>query len=261
MNQISPRPSTFWPPVTHAPRTSIAEERLHRKQRLAATFRLFGHYGFDQGLAGHVTVRDPEFHDRFWINPLGQHFRTIRVSDLHLVDIDGNVLHGDRAINQAGFTIHSAIHRARPDAVAAAHTHSTYGKAWSALGRPLDPISQDAAAFYEDQVIFDPYSGVVLQEAEGRRLVEALGDKKLAILKNHGLLTVGPTIEAAAWWYITADNAAHTQLLAEAAGTPQPMDHATAQLTRSQVGTQGGGAYNFHPLWEWITAAEPDLLD
>lgn len=261
MNQILPRPRKFWPPVDPVSYTSAEEERQHRKQRLAATFRLFGRYGFDQGLAGHVTARDPEHPDRFWINPLGQHFRTIRVSDLQLVDGDGNILQGDRPINEAGFTIHSAIHRGRPDVVAAAHTHSTYGKAWSSLGRPLDPLSQDAAAFYEDQVIFAPYTGVVLQQEEGKRLVEALGDKKLAILKNHGLLTVGPSVEAAAWWYITADNAAHTQLLAEAASAPQPLDHDTALLTRSQVGTQQGGAYNFHPLWEWIVAAEPDLLD
>lgn len=261
MTHIQPRPRKFWPPVDPVSHTSAEEERRHRKQRLAATFRLFGRYGFDQGLAGHVTARDPEHPDRFWINPLGQHFRGIRVSDLHLVDGDGNILHGDRAINQAGFTIHSAIHRARPDVVAAAHTHSTYGKAWSALGLPLAPLSQDSAAFYEDQVIFDPYSGVVLTEGEGKRLVETLGDKKLAILKNHGLLTVGPSVEAAAWWFISADNAAHTQLLAEAAGRPQPIDHETALLTRSQVGTHQGGAYNFHPLWEWIVAAEPDLLD
>ncbi|KAA0572663.1 class II aldolase/adducin family protein [Azospirillum sp. B21] len=261
MTHIQPRPRKFWPPVDPVSYTSVEEERQHRKQRLAATFRLFGRYGFDQGLAGHVTARDPEHPDRFWINPLGQHFRTIRVSDLHLVDGDGTILQGDRAINQAGFTIHSAIHRARPDVVAAAHAHSTYGKAWSALGRPLAPLSQDSAAFYEDQAIFDPYSGVVLTEGEGKRLVEALGDRKLAILKNHGLLTVGPTVEAAAWWFISADNAAHTQLLAEAAGRPQPIDHETALLTRTQVGTHQGSAYNFHPLWEWIVATEPDLLD
>ncbi|WP_043446108.1 class II aldolase/adducin family protein [Halotalea alkalilenta] len=241
--------------------SDIEAERLHRKQRLAATFRLFARYGFDQGLAGHVTVRDPEFPERFWINPLGQHFATIRVSDLQLVDHRGEILIGDRPINNAGFVIHSAIHAAHPEVLAAAHTHSTYGKAWAALGRRLDPISQDACAFFDDHEVFDPFSGVVLEPSEGERLAATLGRRKALILKNHGLLTVGPTIEAAAWWFISMDNAARTQLLAEAAGAVQPIDEQTARLTASQVGTHKGGYFSFQPLYQWITQAEPELLD
>ena len=143
------------------PAQTFEEERLHRKQRLAATFRLFSRYGFDQGLAGHITVRDPEFPDRYWINPLAVHFSQIRVSDLQLVDHDGNILIGQRPINTAGFTIHSALHRARPDIIAAAHTHSTYGKAFSALGTELLPITQDACSFYEDGGIEEPLIDVL----------------------------------------------------------------------------------------------------
>ena len=240
---------------------SFEEERLHRKQRLAATFRLFARYGFDQGLAGHVTARDPEFPEQFWINPLAQHFSQIRVSDLELVDQEGNILVGNRPINTAGFTIHSAIHAARPDVIAAAHTHSTYGKAFSTLGKLLDPLTQDSCAFYEDHAVFDPFTGVVLDESEGVRLAETLGDRKALILQNHGLLTVGPTVEAAAWWFISMDNAAHTQLLADAAGATKPIAHETAQSTARQTGTHKGGAFSFQPLWDMIVAAEPDLLD
>ncbi|MBB2200594.1 class II aldolase/adducin family protein [Gluconacetobacter tumulisoli] len=243
------------------PAASFEEERLHRKQRLAATFRLFARYGFDQGLAGHVTVRDPEFPDRYWINPLAVHFSRIRVSDLQLVDHDGTILVGDRPINTAGFTIHSALHRARPDVVAAAHTHSTYGKAFSALGTGLLPITQDSCAFYEDHVVFDPYGGVVLDESEGERLAATLGQRKALILQNHGLLTVGPTIEAAAWWFISMDNAAHAQLLAQAAGPLKLIAPDVARLTAGQVGTHQGGYFSFQPLWDSIVALEPDLLD
>lgn len=260
MNQPAPRPRRF-SLVERPPAASFAEERLHRKQRLAATFRLFARYGFDQGLAGHVTARDPEFPDRFWINPLATHFGRITVSSLQLVDHDGNVLIGDKPINEAGFVIHSAIHAARPDVTAAAHTHSTHGKAWSSLGRLLDPLTQDSCAFYEDHAVFDTFSGVVLQEGEGARIVAALGDRKAVILQNHGLLTVGPTVEAAAWWFITMDDAARTQLLAEAAGTPKPIPHEVAKLTVGQVGTHRGGAFSFGPLWDRIVAEEPDLLD
>lgn len=260
MNKIIDKPKQF-SLVEREPARTFEAERLHRKQRLAATFRLFARYGFDQGLAGHVTVRDPEFPNRFWINPLSKYFGHIKVSDLQLVDHDGNILIGDKPINQAGFVIHSAIHAAHPEVVAAAHTHSTYGKAWSALGRLLDPLTQDSCAFYEDHVLFDPFSGVVLQAEEGRRLAAALGSKKAAILQNHGLLTVGPTIEAAAWWYIAMDNAARTQLLAEAAGTPKPIAPDVARLTAGQVGSHRGGYFSFQPLWDLIVAAEPDLLD
>lgn len=260
MNEIVARPKQY-SLVERAPAANFEEERLHRKQRLAATFRLFARYGFDQGLAGHVTVRDPEYPDRFWINPLAAFFGQIKVSDLQLVDHDGHILIGNRPINQAGFVIHSAIHAAHPDVIAAAHTHSTYGKAWSSLGRLLDPITQDACAFYGDHALFDPFSGVVLQEGEGKKIAETIGSKKAVILQNHGFLTVGPTIEAAAWWFIAADNAARTQLLAEAAGKPKPIADDIARLTASQVGTHKGGYFSFQPLWDWIVAAEPDLLN
>src|SRR5690348_602918 len=127
-----------------------AQERRHRKERLAASFRLFARFGFDEGVAGHITVRDPEYPDRFWVNPFGVHFGHIRVSDLVLVDENGEVLEGKYPVNTAAFAIHSRVHAARPDVIAAAHSHSLYGKTWSSLGRLLDPITQDACAFYED---------------------------------------------------------------------------------------------------------------
>src|SRR6266576_529232 len=141
---------------------SHEEERRHRKQRLAAAFRLFGQFGFDEGVAGHITARDPELLDHFWVNPFGMHFGQIKVSDLILVNDHGDVVQGDRMVNQAAFAIHSQVHAARPDVIAAAHSHSIYGKTWSSLARLLDPITQDACAFYDDHSLFDDYTGVVL---------------------------------------------------------------------------------------------------
>lgn len=130
----SPR-QYFWfdPP---APRADAAAERRHRQTRLAAAFRLFARFGFASGLAGHITARDPELPDHFWVNPLGVHFSQIKVSDLLLVNARGETAIGERPLNKAAFAIHAAIHDAHPHVVAAAHTHSTYGKAWSTLGRP-----------------------------------------------------------------------------------------------------------------------------
>ena len=120
---------------------TVAEERLHRKQRLAAGFRLFSKFGFDEGVAGHITARDPEFPDTFWVNPFGVHFSQIKVSNLIRCDHVGKVVEGDYPVNTAAFVIHSRVHAARPDAVAAAHSHSTYGRAFSTLGPRVPDVS------------------------------------------------------------------------------------------------------------------------
>lgn len=239
----------------------VEAHRLHLKQRLAASFRLFGRFGFDEGVAGHITARDPEHPDRFWVNPFGMNFRQIRVSDLLCVDHTGEVVVGDWPVNRAAFAIHSQVHRARPDVVAAAHSHSVHGKAFSSLGRLLDPLTQDACSFYDDHALFDDYTGVVLDTAEGARIADALGDRKMVILRNHGLLTVGGSVDAAAWWFITAERTCQAQLLAMAAGEPVPITEENARVTADQVGGEIAGMANFSPLWNWIVTEEPDLLD
>src|SRR4029079_560036 len=240
---------------------SVEAERLHRKQRLAASFRLFGKFGFDEGIAGHITVRDPEHADRFWLNPFGMNFKHIRVSDLICVDHTGTVVEGDALVNAAAFAIHSQVHAARPDVVAAAHSHSLYGKSWSSLGRLLDPITQDACAFFEDHGLFDDYTGVVLDVEEGKRISAALGDNKAVILRNHGLLTVGHSVDAAVWSFITMERSCQAQLLAEAAGTPILIEHERACRTQLQTGPPLACHSSFQPLWDMITREQPDLFE
>lgn len=246
-------------------RQSIEEERLFRKQRLAAGYRLFARAGFEMGGAGHITVRDPEYSDRFWVNPAGMHFSRIRVSDLMLVAETGEIvdpgLSARPRLNRAAFAIHSELHKARPDVVAAAHSHSLYGKAWSTLGRLLDPLSQDSAVFFEQHALFSDFSGVVLDTSEGAKIAKALGMKKAVILQNHGILTVGASVEAAVWRYISLENACQVQLLAEAAGSPRPMPAEVARLTESQIGTETGAIFSFQPYWDVVSEEEPDLFD
>ena len=258
----SPAQSAFMDRVPRPPVfANPAEERRHRKERLAAAFRVFAEFGFDEGVAGHITARDPEKPDHFWVNPFGLHFGQIRASDLILVDHSGKVVEGRAEVNLAAFAIHSRIHAARPDVVAAAHAHSLYGKSWSSLGRPLDPLTQDACAFYEDHVVFDDYTGIVEETSEGDRIARALGSKKAAILRNHGLLTVGHTVDEAAWWFITMDRSCHAQLLAEAAGEPRSIPPAVAKGTHALVGSPLAGWFQFQPLWQRISRAHPDLFD
>src|ERR1700722_13285340 len=239
----------------------VESERLYRKQRLAAAFRLFGRFGFSEGVAGHITARDPEQTDSFWVNPFGMYFGHIHVSDLIRVDHTGAVVEGDRPVNTAAFAIHSQVHAARPDCIAAAHSHSLHGKAWSSLGRLLDPITQDACAFYEDHTLFDDFTGVVLDTEEGKRIAHTLGDAKAVILRNHGLLTVGHSVEEAAWWFITMERSCEAQLLAEAAGTPVLIDAEAAKVTQTQIGGHFAGQFSFQPLLDRILREEPDLLD
>jgi ribulose-5-phosphate 4-epimerase/fuculose-1-phosphate aldolase len=255
-------PHTSAPNVLQPPKfATAAEERLHRKRMLAAALRLFSRFGFDEGVAGHITARDPERLDHFWVNPFGMHFGQIRASDLILVNHQGQVVEGKYPVNGAAFAIHSQVHAARPDVVAAAHAHSMYGKSWATLGRLLDPITQDACAFYEDHGLFADFTGVVYETSEGERIAKALGPHKAVILRNHGLLAVGETVEEAAWWFITMDRSCQAQLLAEAAGEPVKIDNAQALATRQQVGGHLAGWFQFQPLLARIVRDEPDLLE
>jgi len=244
---------------------TIELERLYRKQRLAAGYRLFARNGFDMGGAGHITARDPELTDHFWVNPAGVHFSRIRVSDLMLVSHEGEIVqppaNAPARLNRAAFAIHSELHKARPDVVAAAHSHSLYGKAWSALGQLLEPLTQDAAAFYDDHSIFEEFSGVVLDTSEGEKIAKALGPRKAVILQNHGILTVGQTVESAVWRYLALENACQVQLLAQAAGPTKPMPDGVARHTAGQVGGEIGGVFAFQPYWDVVSEEEPDLFD
>lgn len=254
MNQTE---AMVYPPVFE----SIEAERADMKRKLVAAYRLFGKFGFDEGVAGHITVRDPEHKDRLWVNPMGTSWKQIKVSDLLCVSHSGEVLEGTGLLNGAAYTIHSKIHEKHPRVTAAAHAHSVYGKSWASLGRKLDPITQDSCAFFDDHVVFDDFTGVVLDMSEGDRIAAALGDNKAAILRNHGLLTVGESIESAAWWYITMERNCQAQLMAEAAGTPIVIDDENAKLTYKTVGSELAGWFSFQPLLSVINAECPDMFE
>ncbi|KFY84342.1 hypothetical protein V500_09386 [Pseudogymnoascus sp. VKM F-4518 (FW-2643)] len=177
--------------------------------------------GFTEGMSGHISVRDPENPHTFWTNPLGQFFGLLQPSDMILVDYSGSPIGGNTSLpaNAAGFQIHSAVHKARPDVIAACHTHSKAGKAWSAFSRRLEMLNQDVTHFYGDaQAVYSEFGGVVFDEAEAQRLATALGKKgKGMILRNHGLFTVGKTVDEAAYLFMLMERSCEVQLLVEAA--------------------------------------------
>lgn len=175
----------------------------------------------EEGAAGHLTVRDSVNRDMFWVTPFGVPFELMTASDLLLIDHRGKIVEGGKPdlqyYNSAAFVIHAAIHSARPDANAVCHSyvitfsivnfilifvrHSVYSKAFCAFGRPLSMISQDSCMFYNDHAVYNNFGGVVLKGQESQEIVNALGRNKAALLSNHGLLTVGNTIESATFWF------------------------------------------------------------
>ena len=137
---------------------SYAQHRQWMLSKMALAFRVFARKGYTEGMSGHISVRDPENPHTFWTNPLSKHFGLLKASDMILVDYDGKAIGGNLSLpaNAAGFLIHSAVHKARPDVTAACHTHSPYGKAWSAFAKPLEMLNQDVTYFYGDaQAVYE----------------------------------------------------------------------------------------------------------
>lgn len=187
------------------------------------------------------------------------HFSQISVSDLILVNEEGEVVVGDQPINAAAFAIHSEIHKARPDVHAACHAHSVYGKAFSVFGRELDMITQDSLRFYKSHAVYPQFGGVVLDREEGKRIASHLGTGKAIILQNHGLLTVGETIDAAAFWFISLDKTCHAQLLCDAVerGSGHQKTYIPDEEARDsyqQVGTPEKGWLAYQPYYDEILA-------
>ncbi|RSM81612.1 class II aldolase/adducin family protein [Kibdelosporangium aridum] len=212
-----------------ADEASVRREEV--KEELIEAIQLFALLGYGEGIAGHISVTDPDNPDCYWVNPFGLDFHEVRVRDLLYIGPQGTVLAGRGAMNPSVDPLHGELHRARPDLAAFAHTHSLYGKAWSSLGRVLDPITQDACALYGRHAVYAQYDGLVNDRQEGKEVVATMGAGTAVILQNHGFLTGGRSVAEAAWLFVVMERAAQVQLLAEAAGKPIVIPHEIAQPT------------------------------
>ncbi|THY04827.1 arad-like aldolase/epimerase [Aureobasidium pullulans] len=237
------------------------QEREYQKSRLALAFRIFARLGFDEGVAGHITLRDPVEPHTFWVNPFGVPWPTLRARDLIRVGKGGRVIEGGevKLLNTAAYMIHHAVHEARPDVNAVAHSHSIYGRAFCALGRSIDMISQDSCAFHNDIAVYKHFKGIVLADDEGLAIAEALGQSKAALLQNHGLLTCGETVEETVFWFMSLEKCCHVQLMAEAAAgsrgeTPILIHDEDAAFTKKSVGTPQAGWFSAMPTFDLLEA-------
>lgn len=243
---------------------SPEELRLYRKKRLVAACRAFAAEGFSFGFAGHLTIRDPERPELYWTNPMAVHFDQVKLSNLILVDHAGQVVEGDYAVNRAGFVLHAAVHEAHPDILAMCHAHTLYGTAFAALGRPLEPITQDACAFFEDHaVIKDDAGAVAVEDDAGPRVARSFKGVKAAIHQNHGLFSASRhSIDSAAFWFIALERCCRQQLLVEATGSkPVHVPVESARYSREHVGSEYIGWLHFQPIYDHLAERSPEMFD
>jgi ribulose-5-phosphate 4-epimerase/fuculose-1-phosphate aldolase len=236
---------------------TVEDERVHRKRMCAIGYRIFGALRWGHLGDGHISARDPERTDHFWLLDWGVPFAQATVDRLVLVGPDGSVKDADGdptgAVNTAGYNIHAPLLAARPDVVSAAHTHTQFGSPWSANVAPFRAISQESCAFVFDQALFDDEEVEVLSYEGGKRIGAALGTHKLVILRNHGLLTVGTTVEDAVGWFVMAERVAEAHVKAPDA---KPISDGAAAVAAHTLSPEGVGWRNF----QWLQRTHvPDV--
>lgn len=226
-------------------RRQVSAEEWQRRVDLAACYRLVALYGWDDLVFTHISARVPGPEHHFLINPYGAMFEEITASSLVKIDMDGQpVLPTPFSVNPAGFTIHSAVHASREDAQCVLHTHTNEGVAVSAQENGLLPVSQ-TAAYCLSSLGYHDYEGVALNEDEKPRLVRDLGTSTFLILRNHGLLTVGPSVADAFLAMYALQRSCEMQIMAQGGGTalrpiePQIVEGVMAQARNAMKG-QGG---------------------
>lgn len=219
----------------------MTTQTLHPDQRrdLAVAYRLIAHFQLDDSIFTHISARAPqdEGEEAFLINPYGLRFDEVTPANLVTVDLDGKILrdsHG-AGINAAGFTIHSAVHAARPDAGCVIHTHTVAGVAVSSLEEGILPLNQWALQFH-NRTAYHDYEGIALNHEERARLVADLGDAKAMVLRNHGLMVVGATVGEAFSLMYNLERTCRAQMaiLSASGATPRLVDPELAEFTASQ---------------------------
>lgn len=202
-----------------APRT-MTDAEWEARQQLAAAYRVFDHLGWSEMIYNHITLKVPGEDHSFLINPFGLHFSEVKASNLVKIDIDGNKLDDSPyPVNRAGFVQHAVFHRNLPDVHCIMHTHTTAGMAVSSLEGGLQPINFYACNF-AGQIAYHDFEGVTVRDEEGSRLVANLGDKRMLLLRNHGIVAMGRTLPEAFIKHWSLQRACEIQLATLSMGKP-----------------------------------------
>ena len=222
--------------TAHVPPPALQNGTRQTRIDLAAAYRLIHRLGLDDSIYTHISVRLPGRHDRFLINPYGMRFEEVTASNLVEVDLDGNIVDDPMGlgINPAGFTIHSAVHAARADAMCVLHTHTVAGVAVSCQSQGLLPLNQWSMQF-TDRLAYHDYEGIALDLDERARLVADLGDKFVMVLRSHGMLTCGRSVAEAFKLMHNLERSCRAQLAIQASNTDiSPLSAAVARKTADQ---------------------------
>ncbi len=229
-----------------APEARSAEEiRLERKRDVALGYRILAAQRWGDLGDGHISARDPEREDCFWMLRWGVSYHEARVSDLVLVGPDGRLADGEGVINVAGYYIHHPILMARPDAVSATHVHTGWGTPFSAEVRPIEPITQESCIFFEDHAIFDDEEVQVQSVDAGKRIADALGPNRAVILRNHGLLTVGARVDESVGSFVQMERVAEAHMKVRDA---KPISREAALFAKADLVRYGAGRPGFWSL-------------
>jgi ribulose-5-phosphate 4-epimerase/fuculose-1-phosphate aldolase len=217
---------------------TAAEIRADRKIQVALGYRVLASQRWGDLGDGHISARDPEREDCFWMLRWGVSYHEARVRDLVLVGPDGEMVEGSGVINRAAYYIHHPILMARPDLNSATHVHTGWGTPFSAEVRPIEAISQESCIFFEDHAIFDDEEVQVQSTEGGKRIAVALADNRAIILRNHGLLTVGARVDESVGCFVQMERVAEVHMKAREARpiSPEAARYAKADLTRHGAG-------------------------
>jgi ribulose-5-phosphate 4-epimerase/fuculose-1-phosphate aldolase len=232
-------------PQTSSIRDQVSDAEWQARVDLSAAYRLVALYGWDDLIFTHISARVPGADHHFLLNPYGMMFEEVTASSLVKIDLQGNkVMDSPYFVNPAGFTIHSAVHEAREDALCVMHLHTRNGIAVSAQKNGLLPLSQQAM-FALSSLAYHDYEGLALDDEEKPRLASDFGDKKFLILRNHGLLTIGKTAAEAFLGMFLLERACEIQILAQSGGAElSPIANPIIDRVASQMSavTMGQGA-------------------
>jgi ribulose-5-phosphate 4-epimerase/fuculose-1-phosphate aldolase len=221
---------------------SAAELRERRKVEVALGYRILAAQRWGDAGDGHISARDPERGDCFWLLRYGVSYHAARVRDLVLVGPSGELVEGEGVINTAAYYIHHPILMARPDAVSATHVHTGWGTPFSAEARAFEPITQEACLFFEDHALFDDEEVQIQSVDAGKRIAEALGANRAIILRNHGLLTVGGSVAESVGSFVQMERVAEAHLKARDA---VPISAGAARFAKADLDRFGAGRVAF----------------
>lgn len=232
---------------------SPEEIRQSRKRQVALGYRLLASQRWGDLGDGHISARDPERTDCFWLLRYGVSYHAARIADLVLVGPDGELVEGEGPYNTAAYYIHYPILEARPEAVSAVHVHTGWGTPFSAEVRPIEPISQESCLFFEDHAIFDDEEVQIQSTEAGGRIAKALGDKRAVILRNHGLLTVGDRVDEAVGGFVHLERVAEVHMKVRNA---KPISDEAARFAKADLIRYGGAGRN--AFWNMVARHVPD---